>query len=437
MLPPSLVFSRQVSEELGASSALSRQTSGEATFLPRDQPFVGFMRHAPQQVLFGQLDRLLRRRALQPADEELASDCGDCESDDAEEEQLMVPLALPRESPYVGFQRHAPPSPMLRFSAPSPALHPRKPPHQKQVSSFALEPAMEEEPSPAQASRPQLMPEELWAGTLALAAEAMDIGRLSAVARGFPEVMRSEAVWRAKAVRIPPGALPELAPRLAAWLQVWRTCAKLVLPRSSQLLAEVARRAPAMPVEVAWRFDQHLKGEGVEVLCHGRTVRKTADEELVVLGDAALPVPEKGGRAPYLEVRLDERGEDMGDSLNDFGFGVTASDPEDIHELGAVADEVPRSWVVDFTQNSVVLSVNNHEAAKGRSVCAKNLHQGDRVGLRIQSAAIEVFINGVLRERLVPPPEDRIPEGGGLFPVIDLYGRTVQLSRTDAEEPMP
>lgn len=41
----------------------------------------------------------------------------------------------------------------------------------------------------------------------------------------------------------------------------------------------------------------------------------------------------------------------IGDQINDFGFGVTASDPEELDELGAVADEVPRSWVVDFTQS--------------------------------------------------------------------------------------
>eukprot|EP00441_Pelagodinium_beii_P010165 CAMPEP_0197685056 /NCGR_PEP_ID=MMETSP1338-20131121/100374_2 /TAXON_ID=43686 ORGANISM="Pelagodinium beii, Strain RCC1491" /NCGR_SAMPLE_ID=MMETSP1338 /ASSEMBLY_ACC=CAM_ASM_000754 /LENGTH=60 /DNA_ID=CAMNT_0043266839 /DNA_START=1 /DNA_END=180 /DNA_ORIENTATION=- len=35
----------------------------EHKVLPRDSPFVGSLRHAPQQVLAGQLDRLLRRRA--------------------------------------------------------------------------------------------------------------------------------------------------------------------------------------------------------------------------------------------------------------------------------------------------------------------------------------------------------------------------------------
>jgi len=102
-----------------------------------------------------------------------------------------------------------------------------------------------------------------------------------------------------------------------------------------------------------------------------------------------------------------------------------------------VADEVPRSWVVDFTAASVVLSVNNQEAAKGRCVTADDLREGDRVGLRLMPGLVEVYINGILREQLAPLPEDCVPIASGLFPVIDLYGRTVQVSRTDAEEPLP
>jgi len=208
------------------------------------------------------------------------------------------------------------------------------------------------------------------------------------------------------------------------------------VPRSSQLLAEVALRAPELPIEVAWRFDRHLKGDGVEVLLSGLAARRISDEELVVLGDAPLPCGP--GRQPYLEVRLDERSEQGaadGDGLNDFGLGVTACDPEELREIGSVADEVPKSWVVDFTQSSVVLSVNNHNAAKGRGVSAAELRQGDRVGLRVMPDAIEVFVNGALRERLKPCPEERVPEGVSLFPVLDLYGLSTQISRTDADGP--
>jgi len=267
------------------------------------------------------------------------------------------------------------------------------------------------------------------------AIDLASVPQLARISQGFPELVRSRSVWSGRPVRVPPMLMAQLAPRLSKWLDAWQLSTKLVVPHSNQLLTEVARRAPGLPVEVSWRFDRHMKGTGVEILRHGVTARRTSDEELVVLGDAPLRMA--SGLAPYLEVQLDERGESIGDGLNDFGFGVTASHPGEIQELGCVADEVPRSWVVDFTECSVVLSANNHEAAKGRRVTAQDLLQGHRVGLRLADDAVEVFINGQLRERLVPSPEDSIPLGVSLFPVFDLYGCTTQISRSDAEEPLP
>lgn len=433
------LLSRQVSgESEGASSTSSLLLEPGEARLPRRQPFVGFLRHAPpQQLLSGQLDLLLRRRCSQQEDEEEEVDSMlDADGDEKEEKAA----ALPRASPYVGFQRHAPPSPSLCFSSssipPLPAL-PRLPEASELVAGTCehFGPCRSHAPATeAQRQWPGRLPEEVWTGVLGFAVELPLLGVLSRLSRGFPDLLVSHSVWAGRPVRISPALVPQLAPRLGKWLDVWQSSTKLILPRSAQLLSEVSRRAPGLAVEVAWRFDQHLKGDGVEVLKHGLVARRTSDEELVVLGDAALP--SAPGRTPYLEVRLDERGEAIGDGLNDFGFGVTACDPEEIGELGAVADEVPRSWVVDFTAASVVLSVNNQEAAKGYRVTADDLHQGDRVGLRLAPGQVEVYINGRLSEKLVPRVEDCVPTSG-LFPVIDLYGRTIQVSRTFAEEPLP
>lgn len=409
------------------------ETNDQDHFLPRSLPLVGFLRHAPQQALYEQLDLLMRRRSAQV-----------CEAVDVEvapflqrSSLLAEPAgALPRKSPYVGFQRHAPPSPTLCFGAStgSPTLRLSMPDLKLSSGNDDLDESFELEPTRAQ-QLPHRLPEEVWALILSIVIEVPAISSMSCVARGFPEVVRSQLTWRGRAVRVPPSCVQSLAPRLPAWLPAWRTAAKLIVPSSAQLLSEVSRRAPDLPVEVAWRFGQHLKGEGVEVFRHGLAVRRIAEEELVVMGDAAIVAAP--GHAPYLEVCLDERGEGSGDNLNDFGFGVTACDPKDISQHSAVADDVPRSWVVDFTMNSVVLSVNNKEAAKGLGVSADDLCEGDRVGLRVVADALEVYINGTLRERLVPASEDCVPPGIGLFPVLDLYGRTVQVSRTDAEEPLP
>jgi hypothetical protein len=417
--------------------------------LPRSLPYIGFLRHAPQQALHCQLDRLLQRRRnstpVKVTDESI--DLTDGTTDPVK--PIMMSPVLPRTSPYVGFKRHAPPSPMLCFGvkglpalpafSPLPAAaFPFPSPLEEGEEEFQMSlPSSEGDAVVTTREYPGRLPQEVWEAILWPAIEVCNVLVISSIARGFPEAVKSPDIWRGRSVRIDPPLVRGLAPYLSTWLPVWRHASKLVLPRSSQLLAEVRRLEPHVPIEVMWRFDQTLKGNGVEVVNHGLTVRRIDDEELVVLGDAPIPK----SRAPYLEVCLDERGQAIDCSedelLNDFGFGVTASAPQEIGELGAVADEVPRSWVVDFTQSSVVLSVNNNEAAKGCAVSAHDLHEGDRVGLRVLPHAVQVYLNGVLCETLSPAPEDCVPAGIDLYPVLDLYGRTVQISRTDAEEPVP
>lgn len=406
---------------------------------------MGFLRHAPPQALYGQLDNLLHRRKVQVSDE------GQSDSDAPVAKPARVqrtPLGLPRASPYVGSRRHAPPSPMLRFSVPPRAPHLRllaavEDGNREGHLPLPSEPDVEADfllPSPRWTVTSRLpggVPEEVWTSVMQFAAEVRAIGWLSAVCLAAEQAIHSQEVWRGRTVRVSASALSGFAPALGTWLLAWRSVNKLVVPRSSQVLAELSRRAPELPVEVAWRFDTHLKGDGVEVLSAGRSVRRVANEELVVMGDAAIPCGP--GRPAYLEVRLDERISQVdgaADELNDFGLGVTRCDPEELRELGAVAGEVPQSWVVDFTQTSVVLSVNNHEAAKGCGASAEDLREGDRVGLRFMADAIEVFINGVMRERLKPDAEERVPRGVGLYAVLDLYGLTTQISRTDAEAPV-
>lgn len=469
------IFSRQISIDEALRS--SRDAGGGpqvaaasgSALLPRGLPFVGFMRHAPPQGLYGLLDCLLRRRNLQAV--EAAGPGEDSSSDDPSagkpDGSRVCSDGLPRTSPYVGFQRHAPPSPKLCFSIAPLVVEPLLPTARAlSVEELGLASVRDcdggdsseavhcilpllglrsapNPPVPASTRRdgcpPWRVPEEIWTTVLRFVVEVPAIRRLSAVSRAFEHALHMEEAWRGQTVRVPPASLAGLAPVFGAWLAAWRSVKKLVVPRSSQLLAEVSRRVPKLPIEVAWRFDGHLKGDGVEILLSGRAARRVSDEDLVVLGDASLPCGP--GRPPYLEVRLDERskqGAAASDGLNDFGLGVTACDPEELREIGSVADEVPKSWVVDFTQSSVVLSVNNHEAAKGRGVSAEDLFQGDRVGLRVMPDAIEVFVNGALRERLQPGlEEERVPEGVSLFPVLDLYGLSTQISRTDAEGPVP
>lgn len=395
----------------------------EGEILPRGLPFVGFRRHAPPQPLVpGEPDHM--RRADGPSTSKGSSTAGAIV---AKRSQLTV-LKLLRESPYVGFCRHAPPSPTLSFAR-SPALS---------ESPFGeLLPAAGQGAAPG-TSLPSPLPDALWVAVLSYVAEVPAVLNLARVSSNFEELLRCPGTWQGIKVRVQPSALPGLAPVLGRWLKAWQFATKLVVPRSAQLLAEIGRLAPQLKVEVAWRFDSRTKGDGLEVVRGGAAVRRVSQEDLVALGDA--PLVHGRGRPPYVEVRL-ERLDNVpaGDGLNDFGIGVTACNPEDLDDVGAVAAEVPRSWVVDFAQSVVCLSVNNREETKGFGAAASTLCEGDRVGVRVAplDRALEVFINGELRDRLAPAPGHRIPPGATLFPVMDLYGRAVQLACTDAEGPAP
>lgn len=407
-----------------AQSATAPPPAEEGRLLPRHSPFVGCLRHAPKQALAGQLGRLLRRRAEEQILPEQREAGGSRSSVESSEK-------LPPSSPYVGFQRHAPPSsPVLCFSAIGRGQPLLPPP-------LRLPGAIDEEDEASLVAFPALpgrLPEEVWMSVAALAVEVPTLAAFARVNHSFSKVAANEGVWHDKVIRVAPSSMAGVALRLEHWLRAWRTCKKLVLPRSEQFLRQVQQRAPQLEVEVSWRFDKYLKGSGVEVEQQGNSVRRVAEEELVVLGDA--PLYRGKDRCPYLEVTLDEYGEGMGDDVNDFGFGVTACQPKEISELGAVADEVPCSWIVDFTPSMVCLSINNREAATGKSLSALDLKQGARIGLLMKPAEFEVYIDGVLRASLpVKLVEERVPCEAGLYPVLDLYGRANEVSKSDAEGP--
>lgn len=339
-------------------------------------------------------------------------------------------LKLLRESPYVGFCRHAPPSPNLNFA------------RDKHIADdahsidFPLLPDGDYDAGPVAEVLPGHLPMDVWATILSHIVEVPLVPSLARLASGINEVLHHQGTWQGSVVHISPGMVPALAPVLSTWVDAWRGAAKLVVPRSSQLQAKLSSLAPELQVEVVWRFDARARGEGLQVVRAGEVVCRIDDDDVVVLGDAPLVVGE--GRPPYIEVRLEAFAEGpSGDGMNEFGIGFTASNPEELSELGAVAAEVPDSWVVDFTENMVCLSINNCEEAKGYDACSNGLQEGDHVGLRVapEDGAIEVFINGQRRDRLQPPPDRAVPVDARLFPVLDLFGRVTQITRCSAEAP--
>lgn len=427
------------------------QSGAANTLLPRSDPLVGFMRHSPQAVQGELTENLKKNEKKKVSDDSPSSSvtpkmpvvpaeppsrtAKSAEAKALEAASGSSVASLPKKSPYVGFQRHAPPSPPLTFTAP---------PRRQISGGSCLDFVLEELPDAASSMElftEQLgdLPGELWCNVMAWLMDVRNVPTLARISRSFAKVVKEPEVWRGTPVRLfGPKVLTAVPPKLSQWLPVWQYSSKLVVPRSRQLLNDIHRLAPRIPVEFSWRFSTYVKGEGVEVAENGYAVRRVDDQELVVLGDAPLPMAVGSKLAPYVEVCLDDRsGVGEQDALNDFGFGVTLCSPEAIEELGSVADEVPSSWVVDFTATSVVLSVNNREAAKGTEISSSDLHEGDRIGLRFLAACVEVYINGLLRETLTPAPEEYVLEGVELYPVLDLYGQCVQISRTSADAPYP
>lgn len=285
----------------------------------------------------------------------------------------------------------------------------------------------------------ELVPDDALIHVLSLVTEVSSISNLSPVCQRVSTLVKSESVWKGRVVHIPCAGLVNFMPELNTWTNSWRQASKLVVPNSPELIAKIVQRAPELKVDVAWRFDPELKGSGVLTCNGGRSVRRAlgAKDDLVALGDAPLPtrVGHDGGPKPYLEVVLDDRSGKDFDGLNDFGIGITTRRPTK-KQVGSVADEVPLSWVVDFTKHAVMLTVNNFEVAKGLKMSGEFLEEGDRVGLLFTpEGTVKLYINGKLEDHLIPSETQRVPKDAELFPVFDLYGCTLQLSRTYADSP--
>mmetsp|Transcript_6696 Transcript_6696/g.25117 ORF Transcript_6696/g.25117 Transcript_6696/m.25117 type:complete len:441 (-) Transcript_6696:119-1441(-) len=427
------------------------EANGEASAdrdLPRSSPFVGFLSHAPRRfVRTDQLEHLLRRRASPSSPVAAPAEGG---ATAAAQAPVLAPATSSRappptdlrKLPYVGYQRHAPPSPLLRFQAPfhrplRACVHTEL---EGELPELILAEGLQlMPPSLVLSSSPAGgLPMEIWLSVLSNIIEVREIARLAAIARCFPDLLRTPEAWCGREVHLHPASLESFAPHLGTWLPAWYSASRLVVPKSQQLLSAIALAAPHLKVDTAWRFNAELRGASVDVVDYGLAVRRSGNTELVVLGDAPLPTSSSGGE-PYLEVCLDERGLDISDGANDFGIGVTACDPTDIDKLGIVAVEVPQSWVIDFSRTRVTLSHNDTDVARGSGgLCSGALQEGARIGLRVTSkGAVEVFVDGILREHLVPPDHLRVPTGTPLFAVLDLWGRSLKISRTLNEYPRP
>lgn len=305
------------------------------------------------------------------------------------------------------------------------------------LDTFHLDAAESYEPTPEPCGMESL-PGDALIHLLSLAADISSLYPLQMVCRRFGTFMKCEYVWMGHIVHIPCESLVHFMPQLEVWVGAWRQASKLIVPNSADLILKVSQHAPELPLGIAWRFDSELKGAGVEACNGGRSVRRIAEaeDELVALADAPLPskIADHVSENPYLEVVLDDRS-GCPDDVNDFGIGVTTRLPSKA-EVGAAADDIASSWVVDFTKHHVMLSVNNREAAKASCFCGALLKQGDRVGLLFTAGgSIEIYINGKLEEHLLPRESERVPRDVALFPVFDLYGCTLQLSRTNAKRP--
>jgi len=263
------------------------------------------------------------------------------------------------------------------------------------------------------------------------AIELASVGMISSVCSMFKNLIHSNVVWAERIVELP-AFLPDRFV-LSTWLRYWRDVEKLVVPHSSPLHTSLMQLGTTLPVEVSWCFDARLAGQGVDVIGNGSSVRRIGHEGLVAIGYALPPTN-------FFEVRLDHRTslDSERDNLNDFGIGVTTSSSDGLRAgVGDmnVADEVPNSWVVNFTRSGVVLSVDNETVLRSESITAQDLGEGRCVGILVEGSCFHVFVDRELRLTLNLPANMSINESIALLPIVDLYGPSIQISRTDLRRP--
>eukprot|EP00746_Dinoflagellata_sp_MGD_P015923 gnl/MRDRNA2_/MRDRNA2_135622_c0_seq1.p1 gnl/MRDRNA2_/MRDRNA2_135622_c0~~gnl/MRDRNA2_/MRDRNA2_135622_c0_seq1.p1 ORF type:complete len:476 (+),score=85.62 gnl/MRDRNA2_/MRDRNA2_135622_c0_seq1:83-1510(+) len=256
-----------------------------------------------------------------------------------------------------------------------------------------------------------------------------NFGSICLVSHSFADVAKSVLTWHRLPVSLPPSAdmyREDIAKQCSMWVQA----KKIEMPRCSDLYAELLDVCPDVPLEILWRFNRRLSGSGIAVKNHGQTVCKTGENKVVMLADAPV-------QKSYFEVILDEIDHDVSwENPNDFGLGVTSSLVTARKQMHCydVADEVPNSWVVDFSRSSVFLVINNEQVAHYEFYGSVNLVKGDRVGLMLEPHAISVYVNDI-QEVCLKVPESA-PVQGILYPIFDLHGRTKQMTRSHVVHPL-
>jgi hypothetical protein len=274
----------------------------------------------------------------------------------------------------------------------------------------------------------QYLPHDALCLLLSNIATAKMLPSLLSASRSFQEATRSPQTWQGIPVSLPPAAV-SYPQQIGKYSTMWKEAKTIMMPRSSELVSELTATCPCVPLELVWRFDTRLKGSGVTVSKNGKTASRSDEDKVVVLGDAPI-------RNSYFEIFLDERDDDtVWENPNDFGLGFTSSHSTACESMESVevAGEVPHSWVVDFSKSSIFLVINNEQAGMYEFFGAADIRKGDRVGLLMEPNVIRVYLNGV-RQASLNVPESATIEGT-LYPVFDLYGRTKQMTYSEASSP--
>lgn len=437
--PPSPVHA-ELAERLQNLLSRSRKTQDTngmrpLSLLPRDSPFVGTKRHAPQSP---KMSNVLGPRCTSP----LACTAGSMSPTVTLSPICLGPAALPTER---ALAANDGPLGLFFLDDNLPDLDD----DEEEEECFCLRPLFAElyqeeefssfQPFPSLTrcikskkslvSIDSCLPHTTLCQVLKSAMTTKLLGSVLSVNHAFADAAKSPLTWQGIPVSLPPSA-PLYEEEITNLLGAWTQAKKIVMPRCSDLFAEVLDVCPDVPTEIAWRFDPSLKGSGVQVRDHGKTACKINEDKVVVLGDAPV-------RNSYFEIVLDERDDDTDwDNPNDFGLGVTSSRTKAGEHMKKVevAGEVPHSWVVDFSKRSIFLVINNEHAAQYDMFGAEDISKGDRVGLFLEPNAIYVYVNGIQEACLQVPEHAKID--GILYPVFDLYGRTKRMTRSVASHPL-
>jgi hypothetical protein len=209
-------------------------------------------------------------------------------------------------------------------------------------------------------------------------------------------------------------------------------------PPGATLVAAPAPAAPAAaadsPSATLTQFNAALTGEYVTVSGGGwfsgatviaKYIGPDKDGEAcgVVYGDGPIASSTDGR---YFEVTVDAVRDGPDDGLV---VGVTTAYPKEIFDL---AQQVPESWTFGYDGSA---QMDGEDDMRPIEWQPKQLKTGDRVGLSVRGAAVEVFLN----DKKVVSMACAVPEGRHLYPIVDLLGCTdgVTLNLSAVAPPAP